>query len=324
MTGGIKQRMARARAAAKKPDDSAYHDVRKLFVRGKLAGTGVHRLSKGSSAESNAWRRAGKFGKFRGNISRDIVRQMKKAADRPPLYEVDVVLWDEDTNASKAQSMNIALLHEDLDDMIKEGPWAHGAQHQATELDQTTNEWARDMGIGGSTPVVGLGLWGDSAVYNARNSIVRILFNILTGLMTPSRRMWMCCLSKKTIVPMRVQRKAHIGTNLAADRLELAMFASWLLPQRTARWSSIRLIRSGRRQTAGKLGKCETTASCLCWVYSSPWWLGVVCIDHRIDELGWDRAKVANVLETFSEQVGRFPIHRCFEVCKLAENSDDT
>ena len=48
-------------------------------------------------------------------------------------------------------------------------------------IDTTTKQWARDQGISLFEDLAGLGVWGDAAVYNTRDSLNVLLINIITG-----------------------------------------------------------------------------------------------------------------------------------------------
>ena len=187
---------------AKKPKTPAHKTVKKLFLQGKVSAPDVQALGSGitEDAQCRDWGRAGNEGAHTGNCSRDIVTKMKKAANRIPLYEFDNVLWDKQTNSQVTETMHVALLHEEVEDLVKDDPHAFAANGDRTEIDRTTLEWGSRVNMPAKDNLLsGIGIWGDSAVYNTRDSVVLILFNILTGLAFTPHRIWLACCSKKQL-----------------------------------------------------------------------------------------------------------------------------
>ena len=180
----------------------AHDTVKKLFLQGKVSAPDVQALGSGITENKacTEWGLAGNSGAHTGNCSRDIISKMQKTANRTPLYEFDNVLWDNSTNSQVVDTMHVALLHEEVEDLVKDDPHAFAANGDRTEIDRTTLEWGSRVNMPANDNLLsGIGIWGDSAVYNTRDSVVLILFNILTGLAFTPHRIWLACCSKKQL-----------------------------------------------------------------------------------------------------------------------------
>ena len=187
---------------AKKPVKPANATVKKMFLQGKVSAPDVQALCSGITEDEQCvdWGRAGNSGAHPGNSSRDLISKMKKTANRIPLYEFDNVLWDKQTNSQVTDTMHVALLHEEVDDLVKDDPRAYAANDGISDLDKAALGWSKKVHVHANDHLIGgIGIWGDSAVYNTRDSIVLILFNILTGLCATPHRIWLACLSKKQL-----------------------------------------------------------------------------------------------------------------------------
>ena len=94
----------------------------------------------------------------------------------------------------------VAELSEEVDDLVKDDPRAYAANDGISDLDKAALGWSKKVHVHANDHLIGgIGIWGDSAVYNTRDSIVLILFNILTGLCATPHRIWLACLSKKQL-----------------------------------------------------------------------------------------------------------------------------
>ena len=65
-----------------------------------------------------------------------MIKKMQKSANRVPLYEFGDVMWDKNNNCKITDTMHIALLHEELDDHVKDSPETYAANHGRTDSDK--------------------------------------------------------------------------------------------------------------------------------------------------------------------------------------------
>ena len=90
---------------------------------------------------------------------------MQETANRVQLYEFENVLWDKQTNSKVTDTMHVALLHEEVEDLVKDDPHAYAANGGRTELDRTTLEWGNKVNKNENDHLIaGIGIWGDSGV----------------------------------------------------------------------------------------------------------------------------------------------------------------
>ena len=73
--------------------------------------------------------------------------------------------------------------------------WMKWSENPAKNTQQLIDAWAEKIGVESinDLPVIGVGVWGDTATYGARDSLAVLLFNIL-GMV---QRYWFCVFSKR-------------------------------------------------------------------------------------------------------------------------------
>ena len=120
-------------------------------------------------------------GKYRANCSRDVISKMaKKCRDRPSCYSTKIPFWCDKKDRRTLMECFFLLPHEIVH-------WLLERSQDVTEFVGFDNErmqkifqdWKTKAGV--HTDALALGLWGDSATYNTRDSIYMILMNILSG-----------------------------------------------------------------------------------------------------------------------------------------------
>jgi hypothetical protein len=164
--------------------------LKSLFVKGRLSAVEIQEASGAigncidkTSAETGSilsWSKAGTNGERPTNVSRDVLRQMKKGVKRPEVYSTRIPFWHAATNYRYEDDVHFNLPYEllefelgdsNLDDWCACGP----------ELQRSMRDWKRRVRIPDAEIVAGLGIWGDSAPVNVRDSLYVILFNVVTG-----------------------------------------------------------------------------------------------------------------------------------------------
>lgn len=143
--------------------------------------------------------RTGASGAHRGNAHRDIMVHLGKQSDRPEVYETDICFWDSNTESQVWLPCDFLLPHEVMDYEIGKGrleDWSRLRNNP--HLQSTFDEWCAGVGLNSSDPdVLAFGLWGDSAVISAKESLFVLLFNCLSGIC--NRRFWVCAFGKKVV-----------------------------------------------------------------------------------------------------------------------------
>ena len=160
--------------------------------------------SAGSSAPSNddALLRdlasAGAGGKYRGNIHRDVASKLNKRCAKPQVYSTKICLWDPDRQCQTWDWASCLLPHEILDAAVgttSVEEWLGFPGNPA--LASTLEGWKDRVGLSGVANVAGVGLWGDSAVYNTRDGLYIMIINVLSG--SHRTRFWVCAFAKSQV-----------------------------------------------------------------------------------------------------------------------------
>lgn len=229
LLGGIRQQLARDREAAGLADDDVDDPLRSakvktpryggrntaaksigcflkdMYLIGRISGPEFQEGS-AASVKSNVSdalvkkvSRAGNSGTHRGNAHRDIMNHLNKSSDRPQVYNTDVCFWDTRSDSQVWEGCDFLLPSETLDHEIGKSrieDWA-GLGHNVS-LQSTFVDWCADVGLNSSDPdVLGLGMWGDSAVIGPSESLFVLLANCLSGIC--HKRFWVCAFGKKVV-----------------------------------------------------------------------------------------------------------------------------
>jgi len=165
------------------------------FQEGAAAGVG-------SGAQDDLTRdlaKAGNAGSHRGNCHRDVMQQLNKRTDKPPLYASPIAFWDADKCEKITSTCYFLLPHEILhwvlakaDDV--ESFFGFGDNER---LHNTFEKWKQSVGIAGDA--LACGLWGDAAAFHTRDQLYVVMLNILSGKGKSGKRYWLVSFAKKSV-----------------------------------------------------------------------------------------------------------------------------
>ena len=156
--------------------------VGRLYLRNKTSGFTTQQLSaKAQSAGARGvedFAKAGANGKHRGNMSRDILRNLRKSSKMPPLYYAEVPM----NNPKKGERnvltwMPFLLVHEVMSALVSfaTGAFANMTDAVASNLRST----CKNLGVCASE-FWALGCHGDGVPNQANKTIVCFTWNILS------------------------------------------------------------------------------------------------------------------------------------------------
>ena len=184
---------------------NAREDLSKWLVerwcRGKLS---AHELVDGARASlrshpdtsDDLLRRVAKIDPH--NAHRDLVRALsrRQARDQPPLYEVDIPLWNADLARCEVARVPMLLPHEFLNHL------GEGKTEQYTSTSREISERLRDWKVRTNCatqgpPIAPLSVWGDTAPFNHGHDSVLLL--LWSGLGEQWRRRWIALLTKGSL-----------------------------------------------------------------------------------------------------------------------------
>jgi hypothetical protein len=185
------------------PSLSADTYLQSLYRRGAISSVSLREGSEAilnQSPESiqklRSWSKAGTFGKHPSNTQRDIIRTIGKDSGMPNLYQARAKLWDPLAGVPREELIHLLLPHEMLDFRVDDpSEWLSFGEEQ-TGLEQNLHEWCSRTNQSPEGVAV-MSVWGDAAPFNKRDSLMLILFNVMTG--KHHRRFWICGLSKRTL-----------------------------------------------------------------------------------------------------------------------------
>jgi hypothetical protein len=180
--------------------------VRDIVHFRKVGKLSAHALRIGSEASLNMTpesaiklrklANAGKSGKFTTNTHRDVMTTLGVASGMSQLYEAKAPMWDKLKGEPQEGSLWFLLPHEVINSQVESASeWFDFAEDQPG-LRKSHGQWCARMKVNPAN-FVAVGLWGDSAPYHTRDSLVLVLFNVLTG--SHNRRYWMCGISKNSL-----------------------------------------------------------------------------------------------------------------------------
>ena len=169
------------------------------FLRNRISGFTTQQLAdkatKAGAAGVEPFARAGKHGQLRGNISRDILRQMVKGCALPLLYWALIPMRDPKSDQNNVLTwMPFLLVHEVLAAL-----WAvhgEGLYNTTASVEKNLKASCKANGLDFDKEVVlPLGVHGDGVPNQARTTIVAFTWNILGSW---SERILFGALSKDT------------------------------------------------------------------------------------------------------------------------------
>ena len=186
--------------------------IKKHFKKGTFTAADVQEAAEatirrtGSADPSlQSWFRAGAGGNRRKNICRDIKRSMMRNSSfkgAPPLYGTHGIFWDEDKGEQIRDEMYLQAPHEYIDHLLNTKPIEEliakpSASTECTEVDRRMHAWARSQNIDPQEPILGFGIWADSAPHTKKDSVYLILIQIITGIY--ASRMWCTAWAKRAM-----------------------------------------------------------------------------------------------------------------------------
>ena len=206
--GGIRQRLGYdAKKDESKNTQAAEGIVKSIFKKGRISAKGVQGTSAAivqvadSSASSSSqiadWATAGGEGSREKNMSRGVINNMGKHSAYPEVYASPCTFWDKASQSQVKDDMHYLLVHEVLDYQIGDDPIEEWTELPLGHpLHTTKKDWMVDVGASGDGQDIAMaGWWGDSAVYNTRDSLYVVLFNIISGI--HHARFWVSAFSKR-------------------------------------------------------------------------------------------------------------------------------
>ena len=171
----------------------------KRFIRGSMSAVDVEELAATEACSHLAPKSAERKG---SNHARDLLRKLKKCAKhKPEVYACLVRLWDCKAPVPIEEDMHFLLPYEFVEsDEGAAEEWADLGSDPAVHA--TREEWATRMGVD-TCGLVATGIWGDTAPFWARDSLMRLLWSPLGGPVSAKaglsrrRRHWICAVAKR-------------------------------------------------------------------------------------------------------------------------------
>jgi len=157
--------------------------VGRLYLRNNLSALTTQQLvskAQGAGASSvDDLARAGRYGRHRGNISRDMLRSSKRASKMPPLYYAQIQMRDPKSgNNNVVTWMPFLLVHEVLAAFVAIHGYA--LRDLSDSVEATLRDTCTKLGADPSE-FLPLGCHGDGVPNQARKTIVCFSWNILTN-----------------------------------------------------------------------------------------------------------------------------------------------
>ena len=112
----------------------------------------------------------------------------------PDLYQARIPLWCPIKGLQVVALCSFLLVYEMLDWAIGDNPVAeYTSNDDKPYLNRTMEGWKTKVGIDVNEPCIGIGVWGDTAVYHTRDSVMLALWSVVTGAHTRSRHWFFAC-----------------------------------------------------------------------------------------------------------------------------------
>jgi hypothetical protein len=163
---------------------------------GAQAALSMMNVSKESRSMLVELSRLGHQGAYEGNMYRDFMRRIGSKGKMPDLYEAVIPSWDIEGCKPKHSKMYFMLPHELLPRLCGDNvpEWSKFDASTAS-WEGRLAQWCARTGAPRGDDLVSLGIWGDAAPYNTRDSLYVVLWNVISG---PHRtRYWLTCWPKK-------------------------------------------------------------------------------------------------------------------------------
>ena len=193
--------------------------LKSMYVVGRVSAP---EFQEGAEAQNNSGNdplcaevaKSGNKGKHRGNMSRDVISKLEKRIDKSQLYSTNICFWDAAAQCKIYDWCYFMLPHETIDHEINKttlDEWVGFPNNSF--LERTFSDWKQRMNISAASNTVAVGLWGDSARYNTRDSLFMLLFNVLSGVIRT--RFWICSFSKDMLCQCGCKGRCTIDSILA-------------------------------------------------------------------------------------------------------------
>ena len=178
--------------------------LKKWFKVGKLSASDVQEgaqcIIEGNSGDASLRRFANAGPKGTKHVSRNIVRGMLHECKSPELYSTSITLWDVEKEEKVEEQCHFLIPYETIDYEIDK---AGGNIEDFCSLPPGSpwhaqkRTWMKDNGVeGDGSDIAIIGIWGDAAPYNTRDSLYMLLFSVISGV--NHARNWTACFTKRT------------------------------------------------------------------------------------------------------------------------------
>ena len=117
------------------------------------------------------------------NAHRDLTAKLSKHSIHAELYETDIRMWDRKKGCQVKEKTNFLLPYEEFDILYKDIDISNFTSvHAGSGLEATVGKWKEACNFAPDDPLIGIGVWGDTAPVNHRNSLAILLWNTVTGI----------------------------------------------------------------------------------------------------------------------------------------------
>ena len=118
-------------------------------------------------------------------VSRGLLRNAVRSCELPPVYSIDVPLWDIAADCKTVGRVHMLMPHEVLNCVVAAGEeqsWCSFDNRQAGFADDLS-DWGRRLGVDvhGQQPFCCIGLWGDSARCTKGDQVHLLTWTAISG-----------------------------------------------------------------------------------------------------------------------------------------------
>ena len=173
--------------------------IERKFKKGTLTGreTAEAMATVLPSQDPNNLGTAGKSGPPAKNAHRNVLRRISKTSIHAKEYSTKITMWDELNGCQIQEDTHFILPYEEVDALFQDtDPRELCSATPGSALEARLNDWKSTQKVVDDA-VAGVGVWGDMAPFNTRDSIAILLFNILTGL--HHQRLAICAIAKRSV-----------------------------------------------------------------------------------------------------------------------------
>ena len=170
---GIRQKLKLDKRSTECVPCSSGGVLKGWYKKGKLSACDVHEAASSFKVEDQGdagflgkLSKAGSDGTHRGNMSRDVMKQMTRGSKEADVYETEAVFWDPDRGERVIDTVHVMIPYEVVDQRIGDD----GDVSDFTSLPEksafraTRRDWVKNEGIDCDPDSVAVvGVWGDAA-----------------------------------------------------------------------------------------------------------------------------------------------------------------